>query len=142
MGERMDKHTRAAGIVCQIEIWKWVKHYNEKAAACCGLATMVTNTKGFCNVITSWSLAVARRDTWHHRLSSRPTAPDIWHARYFSGVGDVSARGFDASLSISHSKIGERGSPADLHAITAWPVGELVNLQIGLKSGLKSCSVN
>ena len=53
-------------------------------------------------------------------------------------IGDVSASVFDASLSISHLKIGERGPPADLHAITARAVGELVNLQIGLKS----CSVN
>ncbi len=48
------------------------------------------------------------------------------------GVGDALASLFDASCS-SHIKIAERRSPADFPLITARPVGELVNLQIGLK---------
>ncbi len=73
-------------------------------------------------------------------MSSRPTGPDIWHARYL--FGDASASLFDASLCSSHIKIAARRSLADFPPITARPAGELVNLQIGLKSGLKSCSVN
>ncbi len=42
----------------------------------------------------------------------------------------------------AHIKIAEHRSPTDFPPITARPVGKLVNLQIGLKSGLKSCSVN
>ncbi len=76
-------------------------------------------------------MAVARQDTWHHVMSSLPTAPDIWRARYLFGVGDASASLFDASLCSSHIKIAERRSLADF-PITARPVGELVNLQICL----------
>ncbi len=64
-------------------------------------------------------------------MSSQPTGPDIWHARYLFGVGDESASLFDASLCSSHIK--ERRSPAYFPPITARPVGKLVNLQIGLK---------
>ena len=58
------------------------------------------------------------------------------------GVGDASASLVDALLSSSHIKSGERRAPADFFPITARSVGELVNFQIGLKSGLKSFSVN
>ncbi len=113
---------RSMQVLCaQIKAWIFFK-----PSCCCCFSSGEFNP---CLVL---SLAVARQDTWHHVMSSLPTAPDIWRARYLFGVGNASASLFDASLCSSHIKIAERRSLADFPPITARPVGELVNLQIGL----------